>query len=128
MRRLTAEWVDKAEEDFVVAGRELRARKLPSPNAVCFHAQQCAEKFLKARLQEAVTPFPRTHHLPALLNLALPVEPLWSWMLPALQKLDQYSVAVRYPGFSATREDAREAMKLCRQIRAEVRRSLGLPV
>jgi HEPN domain-containing protein len=128
MNPLTAEWVDKAEEDFIVARRELRARKSPSPNAVCFHAQQCAEKYLKARLQEAGIAFPRTHHLPSLLNLVLAVEPLWSSLLPGLQQLDQFSVAVRYPGFSANRQDALAAMKRSREVREEVRRSLGLPV
>jgi HEPN domain-containing protein len=128
MNPLTAEWVDKAEEDFIVAGREYRARKSPAPNAVCFHAQQCVEKYLKARLQEAGIAFPRTHHLPALLNLVLAVEPLWSLLLPGLQQLDQYSVAVRYPGFSANRQDAREAMRRCREAREEIRRSLGLPL
>ena len=50
MSPLTQEWVEKAEEDFRVATREYRARKHPAYNAACFHAQQCAEKYLKARL------------------------------------------------------------------------------
>jgi HEPN domain-containing protein len=41
--------VTKAEGDFLTAGRELRARKSPNYDAVCFHAQQCAEKYLKAK-------------------------------------------------------------------------------
>ena len=44
---LTLEWVEKAEEDFHVAQREGRARKFPSHNATCFHAQQCAEKVIR---------------------------------------------------------------------------------
>lgn len=54
MNPATAEWVSKAEGDFLTAGRELRARKSPNYDAVCFHAQQCAEKYLKAVLQENV--------------------------------------------------------------------------
>lgn len=50
---LTREWVGKAEGDFASAGRELRARKLPNYDSACFHAQQCAEKLLKAALQQA---------------------------------------------------------------------------
>jgi HEPN domain-containing protein len=53
MKPLTLEWVAKAENDFATALRESRVRKNPNYDAVCFHAQQCAEKYLKARLQEA---------------------------------------------------------------------------
>ncbi len=49
MNRLTAEWVDKAEGDYATAGRELRARVHPNYDASCFHAQQAAEKYLKAQ-------------------------------------------------------------------------------
>lgn len=52
MKPTTAEWATKAEGDFATAGRELRARKTPNYDAVCFHGQQCAEKYLKAVLQE----------------------------------------------------------------------------
>ena len=45
MNSQVTEWVLKAEGDFLTAGRELRARKSPNYDAVCFHAQQCAEKY-----------------------------------------------------------------------------------
>ena len=77
MKPLTREWVEKAEGDLITAARECRARKSPNYDAACFHAQQCAEKFLKARLQEADIPFGRTHNLTTLLDLLLPIEPLW---------------------------------------------------
>jgi len=51
MNPLTLEWVDKAEGDLITARREYRARKSPNYDAVCFHAQQAAEKYLKAYLQ-----------------------------------------------------------------------------
>jgi hypothetical protein len=38
MKLTTAEWMKKAEGDFLTAGRELRARKSPNYDAVCFHA------------------------------------------------------------------------------------------
>ena len=63
MTPLTREWVDKAEGDFHTATREARVRKAPNHDAVCFHAQQCAEKYLKALLQEANIPFGKTHNL-----------------------------------------------------------------
>ena len=63
MKPLTSEWVEKAEGDFATAEREIRVRKTPNFDAVCFHAQQCTEKYLKALLQEADLPFGKTHHL-----------------------------------------------------------------
>lgn len=48
MQPLTTEWVQKAEGDLTTARRELRARSAPNYDACCFHAQQCAEKYLKA--------------------------------------------------------------------------------
>ena len=44
MKPMTAEWVEKAEGDFAMLMRESRARKNPSYDGACFHAQQCAEK------------------------------------------------------------------------------------
>lgn len=126
MKPLTREWVEKAEGDFATASRELRARKAPNYDAACFHAQQCAEKYLKARLQEEDTPFGRTHNLSALLDLLLPVEPLWEVLRPPLRTLTAFAVEFRYPGESADKAQAREALSLCREVRRRVRFSLGL--
>src|SRR5690242_769756 len=114
MNPLTTEWVAKAEEDFNVAVREYRARKHPSYNAACFHAQQSAEKYLKARLQEAAIAFPRTHSLPALLQLILPAEPLWAALGSVVTNLTVYGVSFRYPGSNATKDDARQAILDCK--------------
>jgi HEPN domain-containing protein len=77
MKVVTQDWVDKAEGDWASLGRETRTRKAPNYDAACFHAQQCAEKYFKARLVEAGTAFPRTHDLSELLRLAMPTEPAW---------------------------------------------------
>ena len=52
MNELTEEWVEKAEEDFDAADVLLYGRDVPIAAIVCFHCQQCAEKYLKAYLQE----------------------------------------------------------------------------
>ena len=126
MKPLTSEWVAKAEGDFATMLREVRVRKAPNYDAVCFHAQQCVEKYLKARLQEADCPFGRTHNLSALLDLLLPIEPSWEVLSPYLRTLTVFAVGVRYPGESADNMMAREAVKLCRDVRRHVRLSLGL--
>ena len=73
MNPITREWVAKAEEDFLSATDLARRRKTPLWNSVCFHAQQCAEKYLKARMQEAGIVIPKTHDLEALLDRLLPI-------------------------------------------------------
>jgi len=53
------EWIGKAEEDFHVALSLRRMRRHPAHNAVCFHAQQCVEKYLKAVLENRGLPSAR---------------------------------------------------------------------
>ncbi len=126
MKPITHEWVNKAEGDFATAERELRAADNPNYDAVCFHAQQCAAKYLKERLQEADVAFGKTHDLIALLDLALKVESSWEILRADLQSLTLFAVAYRYPGDSADEDDARESVTRCRNIRRIVRRALSL--
>jgi HEPN domain-containing protein len=127
MKQATREWVAKAEEDFLAATDLARRRKRPVWSTVCFHAQQCAEKYLKARMEEAGLPIPRTHDLEVLLNPLLPVEPLWAALRTALQTLTDYAVDFRYPGQMAHKTHAERALRDCKAVRREVRLSLGLP-
>lgn len=126
MKPLTREWIKKAENDLKVATQVLRRRKDRVPDAACFHCQPCVEKYLKARLTEAGLPFPKTHDLFLLVNLASGVEPKWLAFSSAAKAITNYAVDSRYPGHSATLREARAAMKHCRLIRAAARRSLGL--
>lgn len=126
MKPLTAEWIEKADADLATAQRESRVRKLPNYDAVCFHAQQCVEKYLKANLQESDTPFGKTHHLIALLDIVLQLEPSWELMRPQLHVLNMYSVSIRYPGESADRKMAAEALKIATDVRSQIRRRLGM--
>jgi HEPN domain-containing protein len=63
------EWIDKAEGDWKVAQREMHAAD-PVWNVASFLAQQCAEKYLKAFLEEHNITFGKTHDLVVLLNSA----------------------------------------------------------
>ena len=98
MMPITLEWINKAEGDFAMMEREGRARKRPNYDGICFHAQQCAEKYLKARLSEATIDFGKTHDLPALLDLIVSREPLWEAFRRDLAYLSDFAVAFRYPG------------------------------
>ncbi|HEX7721914.1 MAG TPA: HEPN domain-containing protein [Pyrinomonadaceae bacterium] len=121
MKSITAEWIAKAEGDFATAQRELNAIQHPNYDAVCFHAQQCAEKYLKAFLQEANIAFPKTHDLADLLALTLSVEPSWSSLTSDLNVLSSFAVEYRYPGDSADLIEA-QAFK---SVRMSARSSVG---
>lgn len=126
MKPLTREWITKAEEDFAVAEREMRARKSPAFGAICFHAQQCAEKYLKARLCESGKTVTRTHDLPMLLRELASIDPSLVLLDPAARVLVDFAVRYRYPGASASRTTARTALNHAKLIRDMLRQSLGL--
>jgi len=126
MKPETAEWVKKAEGDYTTASRERKAQVEPNYDASCFHAQQCAEKYLKARLVEAGISFPKVHDLEALLNILLPIEPDWDLLRDPLRDLTDMGVEVRYPGFSADVDDAQVAFSAATTVRKAVRASFLL--
>ncbi len=55
MKPETLDWINKAEADWRTMLRESEVSVDPSLDTVCFHSQQCIEKYLKARLVEAET-------------------------------------------------------------------------
>ncbi len=118
-------WVEKAEEDFELARSALQ-RKKPLVTGVCFHAQQCAEKYMKALLVSRKQGFPMTHDLLILNDLCsragifLEIDP------KLLNSLSDYAVRTRYPGEGPTVDDAKEAMQITRLIRGFSRNFLGI--
>ena len=59
MNPLTLEWAQKAERDYAAIALHQQA-KSPDFDLICFHAQQCIEKYLKAWMQESISLF-RNH-------------------------------------------------------------------
>jgi len=126
MKPIAAEWVAKAEADFATLERECRVTENPNYDGICFHAQQCAEKYLKARLCKADVPFSKIHDLAALLEQVLAFEPAWESFREDLAYLSDFAVTFRYPGESADRESALDAQRRCRRFRSAARKTLGL--
>lgn len=128
MKISTMEWIEKAEGDWDVALRVYRARKKPNYDAACFHAQQCVEKYLKAELNETGLMFGKTHNLLDLLNQIAAVEPSRMALQRQAAFLTDFAVQYRYPGWTATKAQAQQAIKDCREVRRVVRTAFGLPV
>src|SRR5665213_29606 len=91
MRRPTAAWVRKAEDDLGSA-IQLASQKPLYKDQVCFHCQQAAEKYLKALLQELAVVVPRSHDLDMLLQLLLSHDPTLHSLRRGLRTLTQYAV------------------------------------
>jgi HEPN domain-containing protein len=126
MKSPTDEWVAKAEGDFHTAGRELRMRKSPNYDAVCIHAQQRAEKYLKAVLQKDEGNIPKIHNLIELMLLCEEIDSSFEMLRADLVTIERYSVRVRYPGESAEKEDAQFAYAAATAIRKFIRQKLRL--
>ena len=126
MKPETMEWIDKAEGDWKVAQREMRVAD-PVWNVVSFLAQQCAEKYLKAFLEEHNIPFGKIHDLVVLLNSSGGYLPELDSHRQSLAHLSTFGIATRYPGAQADRRAAEDSMKTAEAVRAVVRAKLQLP-
>jgi len=120
MNDVIREWLQKAEADLLTAGRELQVTEMPNYDAVCFHAQQCIEKLMKAVLISQNQLPPRTHDLVRLDELVRRVVPEWSWPISDLRLLDRAAVDYRYPGEAADSEQAQEVFAVAVALRARL--------
>ncbi|MEO7913151.1 MAG: HEPN domain-containing protein, partial [Roseiflexaceae bacterium] len=67
IQTLVAQWLGRARSYLILAGMTEDERLLPE--ILAFHAQQAAEKALKALLVHHQVEFPRTHVIALLINL-----------------------------------------------------------
>ncbi len=89
-------WIAKAENDVRTAQVMLRAEP-PVTDVVCFHAQQCAEKALKAFLVSSDLHVEKTHYLPRLVELCAGAVPTFDGLRDLAAELTDYAVESRYP-------------------------------
>jgi len=119
------QWVEKADNDLRAAAHTLTLAENCPTDTVCFHAQQCVEKYLKALLTARQTPFPKVHSISVLRALLGGAE------RPSIseseqERLTDYATVARYPGDydPIPRSEARRAVALARRVRREARRQL----
>jgi HEPN domain-containing protein len=124
---LIPEWIAKAEQDWQAALQLLANRPEVVPDVIAFHAQQSAEKYLKALLLQAGEDPPPIHSLGAVLDLVILHHPEGEALREDAESLSPFAVRFRYPGYSLTVDKAREAVERARRIRAAIRSQLGLP-
>jgi len=119
------EWVEKAERDLIMARQGMKLKRKCPYDLVCFHAQQCVEKYLKALLTTLCIAFPRTHEIERLADL-LPESVMLPLPHDAQENLTTYATTTRYPGdyVPVSLEEAREALRLTRRVREAIRERL----
>ena len=85
--------------------------------AIGFHAQQAAEKYLKAFLTWHQVEFPKTHDLGVLLELVATADSALAASLNPISALNPYSVELRYPGDAPelSQSEAQDALKWARK-------------
>jgi HEPN domain-containing protein len=117
-------WLDSATSDMKLA----RAGFVPDVHLehLCFHAQQAAEKSLKAVLVASGVDFPKTHSLEFLVGL-LPTGIARSPLLVDAARLTEYATAARYPGEEepVTEDEYQELMSLAARVLAWAREQLA---
>jgi HEPN domain-containing protein len=111
MRTDVQAWIDDAKSDLALAA--VRKTKRIRYEHLCFHAQQAAEKAVKAVLVACGGSVPRTHDIAFLLD-QLPTFVAQSPPITILPVLTKYAVQNRYPGqdLPVSAVDRKKALRL----------------
>ncbi len=120
-----ARWTEKAEHDFMAAEHAMELAQEGLTDIVCFHCQQCAEKYLKAFLLYRGVAFPRTHDLRLLLDL-VPAEVPLGLRREQVVPLNRYVIEGRYPGDwePITVAEAQNALEMAQMVRQAILKQL----
>jgi HEPN domain-containing protein len=121
-------WYAKAEQDWKIARLALDVEE-PLPEQCCYHAQQCAEKYLKGFLKSRRVRFKWIHDLRYLVDLCARAENGFDVLAADADTLTRAAEPSRYPGDDeepVTVEDAKEAMEIAGRVREFVRGKVGI--
>jgi HEPN domain-containing protein len=123
--RKVQQWLAYGEEDLRFAEHGFSLSGSPSYRLIAYHAQQCAEKHLKAYLVFHGIDFPYTHNLSRLLELCAG-QARWAEQLRDAEQLTPYAITARYPGEEekVSEEEARRAVEISARVRRTVRTTL----
>ena len=119
---IVQQWIVKADHDLKNAEHTLTIQEDCPYDTICFHAQQCAEKYFKALLTLHGVDFSKTHDLTELREW-LPVDIRLKIAQTDVEDLNPYAVETRYPGDwePLTRQEALRAIAIARNIRETIR-------
>lgn len=120
------DWFNKAEQ-FLEMARRAMLSKNPFPDMACYHAQQCAEKYLKGFLVSRSHRFNFVHDLFYLTQECAKLQSAFLELALAAETLGRYGAGVRYPMenfVDPDEEEAWEAIKLAGKVATFVKNQL----
>jgi HEPN domain-containing protein len=116
-------WIKKAENDLKIGNDEMGTQE-PARDMVCFHMQQCAEKYLKTFLIFHDNEYPRSHNLEGLLELCFRIDRDFQDLIEiGVQELTKYATTLCYAEnfYSPSPEETDRAIELAQKVRDFVR-------
>jgi HEPN domain-containing protein len=117
-------WIKKADRDLEVSQREI---KLPEPltDIICFHAQQAAEKFMKAYHVFLDIEFQKTHDIEDLVIVAGKKDPSILKLKNPGAELSVFAVETRYPEFEdPSINDAKNAVEVAEKFKQFIKNKI----
>jgi len=119
------QWLNLADEDLNLASHAFGLGAQSPYRLIAYHAQQCAEKCLKAFLVYHNVDFPYTHNIRRLLIFCAE-HAEWTDTVKGAEELTPYAITARYPGEDeqVSEAEAKRAIELARQVRTQVRNAL----
>ena len=117
-------WIIKADNDLKTAKDELNTEN-PATDTICFHSEQCVEKYLKAYLVLNDKEFRKTHNIAEILSLCINIDPSFEYLKDLkVYELTIYATELRYPEFFhiPSLGEAQAAIEMAEKVRDFVRR------
>ena len=111
-------WFKKAESDFKTIENNLKSNDPPT-DAICFHAQQAIEKYMKGALVYLEKHITRTHDLVNLLTSIVHYIPELAEYEEHLDEISHYGVEIRYPDifYEPTLDEAQKSYETAKKIK-----------
>lgn len=121
------EWAAHTDEDFRVAEHTLEMGDQCPFRLVAYHAQQCAEKYLKGYLVLQGVDFPYTHNIARVVELCAE-HGVRADDYKDAEELTPFAITARYPGDDepVSESEARRALTIARALRERVRSNLAV--
>lgn len=119
------QWIRYGDEDLRLARHALALSSSCPTRLIAYHAQQCAEKYLKAYLVFHRIDFPYTHNLSRLLELCAE-KAEWPETISKAEELTPFAITTRYPGEDerVTKKEALGAIEIATKVQKVVRNAL----
>lgn len=115
----TREWIAKADRDFKI-GKDEFATEGPVTDMICFHMQQCTEKYLKAFLIFNSREIRRTHIVEELIRECIEIDSDFQQLFEIrAHNLTDFAVELRYPSDVSlpSNEETKEAIDITEKVK-----------